>query len=74
MNMWRQFFSHESAWAIIRRGIIVLGLAIVVCEIIETTLDVSTWTALLVPIIMTAVHLTGFYTGKKNHSANGNKY
>jgi hypothetical protein len=74
----RQWYSNDSAWAIIRRGIIVVGinvgLAVCVQFIWGNSVSRYFWGATPIPVVLTVLNLLdNLGKEKKNDSADNKK-
>jgi hypothetical protein len=67
---WREWYSNYSAWAIIRRGIVAVGMGLILCvayELLAHPKSHGFWFAcLFVPSCLTAFHLLDFLGKKRN--------
>jgi hypothetical protein len=68
----QQWYSNDRAWAILRRGIVAVGIVVILAAILKFVWGISTWLVLFVPVILTSIHLIGYFGKKKNHSAGSN--
>jgi fatty acid desaturase len=68
-----QWYSNDSAWAIIRRGIVAVGIIVVLSAILRFVWGLSTWPVAFVPVVLTLIHLIGHLGKKKRHSDNSGK-
>jgi hypothetical protein len=69
---WREWYSYDSAWAILRRGLIVGGICVVLAVIAQLCWGNSVsrylWGALFVPVTLTLLNLL-FYLGNRKQKS-----
>ena len=72
-----QWFSNDSAWAIFRRGVIVVGILLVLAVFAQLLWGMSVsryvWGASLVPAVLTVLNLLDQLGKEKKSNPAGNK-
>jgi hypothetical protein len=74
---WREWYSYDSAWAILRRGVIVAGICVVIAVIAQfywgSSVSRYLWGAALIPVGLTVLNLLDRLGKEKKRDSADNK-